>query len=73
VVCPITWSGYHFFVLNWLDIVGELLHLLRPVHSKLEAKLGILEKRLQEIVDFVSAFAEGKHVLRCKTVISKVR
>lgn len=39
---------------------------------KLGAKLGVSEKRLQEIVDFVSAFAEGKQALRCKTLMSKV-
>ena len=38
---------------------------------KLGAKLGVSEKRLQEIVDFVSVFAEGKHFLGYKTLISK--
>jgi hypothetical protein len=35
--------------------------------QKLGARLGVSEPRLQEIVNFVSAFAEGKPISECRT------
>jgi hypothetical protein len=42
------------------------------IQSQKLRELGVSDQRLQEIVDFVSAFAEGKPFFECNTATSKI-